>query len=121
MSFNIAKKTRVVTYSIECQTEDQAETLYTCPANSRGMMNLLFLSNIGGNTDVTVRWVRESGTQDIHILGGKNMTTGDYIKFDGSYIVFEPGDYMEVTPSGNASPHIDVLATVEEIFIPVGG
>lgn len=121
MSFNIDKKTRVVSYSVECEVQDQQETLYACPANVRAMMSLLFISNSDGNTTVDVVWQRQNGAQHIHILGGKNMVSGDYIKFDGSYIVFEPGDVMKITPTSNATPHIDAFCTVEEIFVPVGG
>ena len=119
--FNIAKNTRVITNSVICDTEDEVVTLYTCPTNARGMMNLLFLSNPHGNTDVSVSWVRQDGAQSLSVLGGKNMTTGEYIQFSDAYIVFEPGDYMTVTASGNASPSIHVFATIEEIFVPVGG
>jgi hypothetical protein len=117
---SIVKSSRLITYSVEAQTEDQAETIYTCPANCRSMMSLLFLSNSDGNTTVDVMWVRQNGTQHIHILGGKNMTSGEYIQFSDAVIVFEPGDYMTITPSGNTAPHMDCLVTVEEIFIPIG-
>lgn len=120
MSFNIAKSTRVVTYDVQCTTENQAETIYTCPANARAMMSLFFVNNVSGNTTVNVAWYRGNGTRHNHILGDKNMTAGQYIQFDGAYIVFEPGDYMTVTPSANASPHVDAFCTVEEIFVPVG-
>lgn len=120
MAFNIDKKTRVVTYNIACTVEDQEYTLYTCPPNARAMMSLLFVSNANGNTTVDIEWNRADGTH-MHILGGKNMVAGDYIQFSDGYVVFEPGDSMAVTASGNATPHIDVLCTVEEIFLPVGG
>jgi len=120
MAFNIAKSTRVVTYDTQCTTENQEETLYTCPDNARAMMSLLFVSNVSGNTTVDVEWYRGDGARHNHILGGKNMTTGEYIQFDGAYIVFEPGDYMTITPSSNTSPHVDAFVTVEEIFVPVG-
>ena len=114
------KATRIVTYSKECRTEDQAEVLYTCPTNCRAMMTLLFISNANGNTSVDIMWYRENGSQHIHIIGGKNMTAGEFLQFDGATIVFEPGDYMTVTPTGNTAPHLDALCTVEEVFIPVG-
>jgi hypothetical protein len=119
--FNIAKNTRVITNSVICDTEDEVVTLYTCPANARGMMNLLFLSNSNGNTDVSVLWVRQNGAQSISVLGGKNVASGEYLQFSDGYIVFEAGDYMTVTASGNSSPDIHALATIEEIFVPVGG
>jgi len=84
------------------------------------MMSLLFFSNANGNTTVDVNWWRNNGTEHVHIVGGKNMTTGEYVQFSDGIIVFEPGDYMTITPSGNTTPHIDALCTVEEMFVPVG-
>jgi len=115
-----SKATRILTYSVSCTTENQEEVLYTCPANCRAMMSLLFFSNANGNTTVDVNWYRENGTKHVHIVGGKNMTSGEFVQFSDGIIVFEPGDYMTVTPSGNTTPHIDALGTVEEVFIPVG-
>ena len=120
MSFNIAKNTRVRTVNVAALVEDQVYTLYTCPANCRAMMSLLFLTNVNGNTTVDVEWDRADGSH-MHILGGKNLTAGEFVQFSDGYVVFEAGDEMTVVASGNASPHIDVLATVEEYFIPVGG
>jgi hypothetical protein len=82
-------------------------------------MSLLFLSNANGNTDVSVEWDRGDGTH-VHIVGGKNMVSGEYLQFSDGAVVLEPGDAMHVTASGNTSPHIDALCTVEEIFKPVG-
>jgi len=114
------KPTRIITYSVSAQTADQEEVLYTCPANCRAMMSLLFFSNANGNTTVDVNWYRENGTKHVHIVGGKNMISGEFVQFSDGIIVFEPGDYMTVTPSGNTTPHIDAMCTVEEVFIPVG-
>lgn len=120
MSKAVTRPSRVVSYTTECMVEDQAEAIYTCPANCRALVHLLFISNPNGNTSLTVRWDRSDPTHDdVYIIGGKNMTTGEYIKFDGSYIVLEPGDTVTVTPTGNATPRIDVICTVEEIFLPL--
>jgi len=121
MAFNIAKSTRVVSYDVQCTVENQDYTVYTCPPNMRAMMSLLFISNVSGNTTVDVEWYRGNGARHNHILGGKNMTAGEYIQFSDAYIVFEPGDYMVITPSSNVSPHVDAFVTVEELFVPVGG
>jgi len=110
----------MITYAVSCQTENVDEVLYTCPSNCRAMMSLLFFSNANGNTTVDVNWLRKYGTEHIHIVGGKNMTSGEFVQFSDGIIVFEPGDQMTITPSGNITPHIDALATVEEIFIPIG-
>lgn len=119
MSFNISKNTRVRTVNVTATVDEQQYTLYTCPANCRAMMSLLFLSNVGGNVNVSVEWDRADGSH-AHILGGKNLGTGEFIQFSDGYIVFEAGDAVHVYADGN-DPHVDFLATVEEIFIPVGG
>ena len=119
MSFNISKSTRVRTVNVTAEVDEQEYTLYTCPANCRAMMSLLFLANTGGNVTVNVEWDRADGSH-AHILGGKNLTTGEFIQLSDGYIVLEAGDAVHVTADGS-TPHVDFLATVEEIFIPVGG
>lgn len=79
-------------------------------------MNLLYLTNTDGTTTVSVEWDRADGSH-AHILGGKNLSTGDFIQWSDAYIVFEPGDSMTVTATASA-PHLDVLCTVEEYFLP---
>ena len=112
---SIVRPSRTLTYSVEATVENTVYTLYTCPDHCHSLMSLLFVSNADGNTTVNISWNRADG-QHIAILGGKNMTSGEYVKFDGAYIVFNPGDYMTVQATGNAAPHMDALCTVEEIF-----
>jgi hypothetical protein len=80
-------------------------------------MNLLYVVNANGNTTIDIEWQRADGSH-MHILGGKNTVLGDFIQWSDAYIVFEPGDRIEIIASGNASPHIDVMCTVEEYFLP---
>ena len=121
----IAKFSRTKSEIIACTTDDQVETLYTCPANAKAHMNLLFITNASANdTDIEIKWYRASKTTSYFIIGGKNLSTGEFIQFDGgAFIVLEAGDYITVEPSntaGGGSPIIDVFCTVEEFFIPVG-
>lgn len=116
----IVRSSRKITYDVAATVENAVNVLYTCPANCRAEMSLLFVVNSNGNTSVTVRWHRAKTDHTVNIVGGKNMVGGEYIQFDGAVIVCEPGDRMEVIATGNASPHIDALCTVEEIFIPIG-
>jgi len=111
-------ETRAKTYNVECTVQNQEYTLYTCPNNCRSRMNLLYVVNVVGNTTIDIEWDRADGSH-MHILGSKNMTTGEFIQWSDAYIVLEPGDAVHVTPSSNASPHVDVLCTVEESFLPV--
>jgi len=83
-------------------------------------MNLLYVTNTGGaSTDVDVEFNRADGSH-VHILGSKNISASEFVQWSGAYIVIEPGDTITFIPSGNNSPHVDVMATVEEFFLPVG-
>ena len=121
----IAKNSRTKSEIIACTTDDQAETLYTCPANAKAHMSLLFITNASSNaSDVNIQWYRASKTTSYFIIGGKNLTQGEFIKFDGAFIVLEAGDYITIETTdtaGSGVPDMDAFCTVEEFFIPVGG
>jgi len=122
----IAKLSRTKSEIIACTTDDQAETLYTCPANAKAHMNLLFITNAAAqDSDIDVQWYREAQDTSFFIVGGKNLSTGEFLQFDGgAFIVLEAGDYITIEPSntgGGANPQIDAFCTVEEFFNPVGG
>jgi len=69
---------------------------------------------------VTFEWYRAEDTTHYYILSGKNLSTGEFVQLSDGYIVLEPGDKLEITPSGS-DPVVDALCTVEEVFIPIGG
>ena len=126
VSNNVVTKSRFKTVNVRCDTDEQEETLYTCPSNCRSHMSMLHLVNAGGTVTVDVEFNRSSATQSalgvdasVHILGGKNMSTGDYIQFLGAVMVLEPGDTVTVTADGT-TPTVDVIATVEEFFLVPG-
>lgn len=105
---------------IACTTSAQRETLYECPPNCRARVPLVFITNVNGTVSIAFEWYRAAETTYYYIIGGKNLSTGEFIQLSDGYIVLEPGDKLEVTPTGS-TPQVDVLCTVEEIFIPVGG
>lgn len=121
----IAKFSRTKSEIDDATVDDTAVTLYTCPANSKSHMSLLYITNSGtAASDIKIEWYRASQSETHNIIAGKNLSVGDFIKFDGSFIVLEAGDYITFTPSatgGGASPHIDCFCTVEEFFVPIGG
>mgnify|MGYP003638678650 CR=1 FL=1 len=100
-------------------------TIYTCPANCKSVMSLIMISNVSsGNADVEVEFNRSDTTTNnahMHIVGDKTMATGDTITIASGNIVFESGDTLTATAAGANTIHVDILATVEEFFIPVGG
>lgn len=121
----ISKFSRTKSEIADAEVDGTAVTLYTCPANSKAHMSLLYITNSGtAASDIKIEWYRASQTETHNIIAGKNLTVGNFIKYDGSFIVLEAGDQIKFTPSatgGGASPHIDCFCTVEEFFIPVGG
>lgn len=125
-SANISTHSRIKTHNVECDTDEQEETLYTCPSNCRSHVSMVFVTNTGGTVSVDVEFNRASATQTalgvdahMHILGGKNMSTGDYIQLTGGEMIMEPGDTITVTADGT-TPHVDVMCTVEEFFLVPG-
>jgi len=121
----IAKNSRTKSEIVAISTDDVPVTLYTCPANSKAHMSLLFITNASTNaSDINVQWYRASVATSFFIIGGKNLTQGEFIKFDGSFIVLEAGDYVTVettSTAGSGVPNTDAFCTVEEFFNPVGG
>jgi len=121
----IAKNSRTKSEIVAISTDDVPVTLYTCPANSKSHMSLLFITNASTNaSDINVQWYRASVATSFFIIGGKNLTQGEFIKFDGSFIVLEAGDYVTVettSTAGSGVPNTDAFCTVEEFFNPVGG
>lgn len=114
------KPARTISKGVSCETEDQLEDLYTCPDNCRAEVTMLFVVNANGNTTVNAYWYDSSATASYSILGGKNMTSGEYILLTGATLVLEPGDKIRVMPTGNSTPNIDAMCTVTETFVPIG-
>jgi len=120
----IAKFSRTKSEIIAISTDDSPVTLYTCPANAKSHMSLLFITNASSNaSDINVQWYRASDSTSYFIIGGKNLTQGEFIKFDGAFIVLEAGDYITIettSTAGSGVPDTDAFCTVEEFFNPVG-
>jgi hypothetical protein len=81
---------------------------------------MLFVVNANGTTTVSGTWYDASQDTSFNLIGGKNMTAGEYILLTGAVLVLEPGDEIDITPTSNATPDIDAMCTVIETFIPVG-
>jgi hypothetical protein len=118
--FNQGKPARIVSRGVICDTEDQVETLYTCPDNCRGEITMLFCVNANGNTSALAKWVRFSDSSEFRLIGGKNLSQGDSILLTGATLVLEPGDKIACVATDNATPELDYMCTVIETFVPVG-
>ena len=114
------KPARVVSRGVICDTEDAVETLYTCPANCRGEVSMLFCVNANGNTSALAKWYKADTDEEYNLIGGKNLGTGEFILLTGATLVLEPGDQIRCIATGNAAPQLDYMCTVTETFIPVG-
>ena len=118
--FSQGKPARTVSKGVICDTQDAVETLYTCPANCRAEVTMLFCVNANGTTTALAKWVRNSDSAEFRLIGGKNLGAGDYILLTGATLVLEPGDTLKCIASGNSSPELDFMCTVVETFVPVG-
>ena len=83
---------------------------------------MFHIVNYGGNVSIDVTFNRASATQTslgvdsvAHILGAKNMSTGDFVQFTGAEMIMESGDTIKITADGS-SPTVDAMCTVEEFF-----
>ena len=119
----IARDSRTRSEIVAVSTDDSPVTIYTCPANCKAHMNLLFFTNASANaSDVNVQWYRASKTTSYFIIGGKNLAQGEFVQFDGgAFIVLEPGDYITIettNTAGSGTPDMDAFCTVEEFFLP---
>lgn len=118
--FNQGKPSRIISKGVVCDTEGQVETLYTCPANCRSEITMLFCVNANGNTTALAKWIRASDSAEFRLIGGKNLTAGESVLLTGATLILEPGDTITCVATGNASPELDYMCTVVETFIPVG-
>lgn len=118
----IARDSRTRSVMAVATTDDTATTLYTCPANCKSHMSLLFITNASStDSDIAVTWYVAADDTSYFIIGGKNLSTGEFIQFSDAFIVLEAGDKIELTPSNTAGgndPQIDFFCTVEEFFLP---
>lgn len=113
------KEVRARSPIIQFSTSGVRQVLYTCPANCRAKVVLIFIVNANGTTSITFEWYKANTNTHHFIVAGKNFSTGEYLQLSDGYIVLEPGDKLEVTGTGG-TVDIDAFCTVEETFIPVG-
>ena len=100
-------------------TGTSTEDVYTCPANAVAEVVYIIVNNSGGATNsVSVKWYDDSAAYASGFVEGKSLNAGDYLEFQGIELVLEPGDKIQITPTG--AGHIDSIVTVVETFVPVG-
>jgi hypothetical protein len=105
---------------IACTVSGTVYTLYTCPANCRARVPLVFITNANGTASVEVKIYKASTAVAYFIVGGKNLAQGEFVQLsDDTGLILEPGDRLEITATGS-TVNVDALCTVVEQFIPVG-
>ena len=90
-------------------------TVYTCPKGYYSKFTVMYIHNTGGSTKhITVQWFDASATTTLDILTTLDLTTKEYLQFDGNaYIVLEEGDQIKITTQSASS--FSFIATFEEI------
>jgi hypothetical protein len=88
-------------------------TVYTVPTGYYALFNLMYLHNTTGSTkSITAQWYDSSAATSYDILSSYNMSSKEYLKFDGgAYIVMEEGDQFRVTTESGST--FSVLGTFE--------
>ena len=118
--YSQGKPARTVSKGVVCDTEDAVETLYTCPANCRAEVSMLYCVNSNGTTTALAKWVRFSDSAEFRLIGGKNLGIGESVLLTGATLVLDPGDKITCVATGDATPELDYMCTVTETFVPVG-
>jgi len=88
-------------------------TVYTVPTGYYAKFTVMYIHNTGGNTKhITVQWYDASTASTLDILTAYNLTTKQYLEFNGvAYIVLEEGDRLQITTE--ASSTFSFIATFE--------
>lgn len=109
----MAATPREISKVIACTTVG-THVLYTCPLNCRSKIPLVFITNANGNNTVSLKWYRKTDNLTYFIVGGKNLSLGEYVQLSQSYIILEPEDRLEVVLGSDGV--VDALCTAEETF-----
>ena len=77
---------------------------------------MVFFTNANGNNTVSLKWYRKQTDISYYIIGGKNMSLGEFVQLSDGYIVLEPEDRLEIVLG--SSGLVDALCTAEEYYTP---
>ena len=88
-------------------------TVYTVPTGYYAKFTVMYIHNTGGSTKhITVQWYDASASSTLDILTAYNLTTKQYLQFDGvAYIVLEEGDRLQITTEAGST--FSFIATFE--------
>jgi len=96
-------------------TANTLTTVYTVPTGYYAKFTVMYIHNTGGSTKhITVQWYDASAATTLDILTAYNLTTKQYLEFNGvAYIVLEEGDRIQITTEAASS--FSFIATFEQI------
>ena len=88
-------------------------TVYTVPTGYYAKFTVMYIHNTGGSTKhITVQWYDASTATTLDILTAYDLTTKQYLQFDGNaYIVLEEGDRIQITTQSAST--FSFIATFE--------
>ena len=88
-------------------------TVFTVPTGYYAKFTVMYIHNTGGSTKhITVQWYDASASSTLDILTAYNLTTKQYLQFDGvAYIVLEEGDRLQITTEAGST--FSFIATFE--------
>ncbi len=94
-------------------TANTLTTVYTIPTGYYAKFTVMYIHNTGGSTKhITVQWYDASAATTLDILTTYNLTSKQYLQFDGNaYIVLEEGDRIQITTEAGSS--FSFIATFE--------
>ena len=96
-------------------TANTLTTVYTVPTGYYAKFTVMYIHNTGANTKhITVQWYDASAASTLDILTAYNLTTKQYLEFNGvAYIVLEEGDRLQIITEASSS--FSFIATFEQI------
>jgi hypothetical protein len=88
-------------------------TVYTVPTGYYAKFTVMYIHNTGGSTKhITVQWYDASSATTLDILTNYDLTSKEYLQFDGNaYIVLEEGDRIQITTQSAST--FSFIATFE--------
>ncbi len=94
-------------------TANTLTTVFTVPTGYYAKFTVMYIHNTGVATKhITVQWYDASAATTLDILTAYNLTSKEYLQFDGvAYIVLEEGDRLQITTEAGSS--FSFIATFE--------
>ena len=94
-------------------TAETLTTVYTVPTGYYAKFTVMYIHNTGGSTKhITVQWYDASAATTLDILTNYDLTSKQYLQFDGNaYIVLEEGDRIQITTQSAST--LSFIATFE--------